>query len=56
SGGNIRAWTGQFLTEAGVAVAPGTAFGSIGEGWIRIALCGGRDEVVAGVSRLPDVP
>ncbi|MER2135412.1 MAG: pyridoxal phosphate-dependent aminotransferase [Arthrobacter sp.] len=55
SGGDIRAWTRQFLTDAGVAVAPGTAFGSIGEGWIRIALCGGRDELVAGVSRLPGV-
>lgn len=54
SGGDIRAWTRQFLADAGVAVAPGTAFGSIGEGWIRIALCGGRDELVAGVSRLPD--
>ena len=53
SGGNIRNWSGQFLTEEGVAVAPGTAFGSIGEGWIRIALCGGRDELVSGVSRLP---
>ena len=53
SGGNIRAWTRQFLADHGVAVAPGTAFGSIGEGWVRIALCGGRDELVAGVSRLP---
>ena len=55
SGGNIRAWTRQFLADDGVAVAPGTAFGSIGEGWVRIALCGGRDELVAGVSRLPGV-
>lgn len=55
SGGDIRAWTRQFLAEDGVAVAPGTAFGSIGEGWVRIALCGGRDELVTGVSRLPGV-
>ena len=53
SGGDIHAWTRRFLAEQGVAVAPGTAFGSIGEGWIRIALCGGRDELVAGLSRLP---
>ena len=53
SGGNIRNWAGRFLSEEGVAVAPGTAFGSIGEGWIRIALCGGRAELVTGVSRLP---
>ena len=30
----------RFLADSGVAFAPGTAFGSIGEGWIRIALCG----------------
>lgn len=55
SGGDIRTWTRQFLAEEGVAVAPGTAFGSIGEGWVRIALCGRRDELVAGVTRLPGV-
>ncbi len=55
SGGDIRAWTRSFLADEGVAVAPGTAFGSIGEGWVRIALCGGRDDLVAGVSRLPGV-
>ena len=53
SGGTIRNWAGRFLSEEGVEVAPGTAFGSIGEGWIRIALCGGRAELVSGVSRLP---
>ncbi|MGW9405558.1 pyridoxal phosphate-dependent aminotransferase [Arthrobacter sp. NPDC055585] len=55
SGGDIRAWTRAFLADEAVAVAPGTAFGSIGEGWVRIALCGGRDDLVAGVSRLPGV-
>ena len=55
SGGDVRAWARQFLEDTGVAVAPGTAFGSIGEGWIRIALCGARDELLAGVSRLPGV-
>ncbi|MCZ2403609.1 pyridoxal phosphate-dependent aminotransferase [Paenarthrobacter sp. Z7-10] len=53
SGGDIRAWVHRFLAEDGVAVAPGTAFGSIGEGWIRIALCGDSTELIAGVSRLP---
>ncbi|MET4060047.1 aspartate aminotransferase [Arthrobacter sp. UYP6] len=51
--GNVRSWTQKFLSEEGVAVAPGTAFGSIGEGWIRIALCGGREELVTGLNRLP---
>jgi aspartate aminotransferase len=53
SGGDVRAWTRRFLADSGVALAPGTAFGSIGEGWVRIALCGSQDELVEGVSRLP---
>lgn len=51
--GDVRSWARRFLADAGVAVAPGTAFGSIGEGWIRIALCGPRDQLLEGVSRLP---
>ncbi|MFF1828149.1 pyridoxal phosphate-dependent aminotransferase [Paenarthrobacter sp. NPDC058040] len=53
SGGDVRAWVRAFLAESGVAFAPGTAFGSIGEGWIRIALCGGQAELLDGVRRLP---
>ncbi|WP_312182801.1 pyridoxal phosphate-dependent aminotransferase [Arthrobacter sp.] len=53
SGGDIRRWTRQFLEDSGVALAPGTAFGSIGEGWVRIALCGDRAELVEGLGRLP---
>lgn len=53
SGGDVRAWVRRFLADSGVALAPGTAFGSIGEGWVRIALCGRQDELLAGLSRLP---
>ena len=53
SDGDVRAWTRSFLMESGVALAPGTAFGSIGEGWVRIALCGSRPELVEGLGRLP---
>ncbi|WP_208786609.1 pyridoxal phosphate-dependent aminotransferase [[Micrococcus luteus] ATCC 49442] len=53
SDGDVRAWTRQFLGDRGVALAPGTAFGSIGEGWVRIALCGSHADLVEGVSRLP---
>ncbi|MCU1436088.1 MAG: aspartate aminotransferase [Pseudarthrobacter sp.] len=53
SDGDVRAWTRQFLADSGVALAPGTAFGSIGEGWVRIALCGSQADLVEGVSRLP---
>jgi aspartate aminotransferase len=54
SGGDVRAWVRRFLAESGVALAPGTAFGSIGEGWVRIALCGKREELLEGLARLPE--
>lgn len=53
SGGDVRAWVRRFLAEAKVALAPGTAFGSIGEGWIRISLCRGQEELIEGLSLLP---
>jgi aspartate aminotransferase len=53
SGGDVRSWVHTFLAESGVSVAPGTAFGSIGEGWIRIALCGSEIDLVEGLGRLP---
>ncbi len=54
SGGDVRGWVRRFLAESGVALAPGTAFGSIGEGWVRIALCGKRQELLDGLARLPE--
>ncbi|KQR00524.1 aspartate aminotransferase [Arthrobacter sp. Leaf141] len=53
SGGDVRSWVRRFLADSGVALAPGTAFGSIGEGWVRIALCGSKADLLAGLSRLP---
>ena len=53
SGGDVRGWVRRFLADAGVALAPGTAFGSIGEGWVRIALCGQKQDLLEGLSRLP---
>ncbi|MCF3141280.1 pyridoxal phosphate-dependent aminotransferase [Paenarthrobacter sp. AR 02] len=53
SEGDVRTWVRKFLAESGVSFAPGTAFGSIGEGWIRIALCGGHQDLLDGVNRLP---
>jgi aspartate aminotransferase len=38
---------------AGVAVAPGSAFGARGEGWVRISLTASADDLRAGLSRLP---
>ena len=49
-------WAEHFLREKHVAVAPGSAFGSAGEGWIRVCLAATRDDLIAGLSRLPDHP
>ena len=40
-------------TKQGVAVAPGSAFGASGEGWIRVCVASDRAELLEGLSRLP---
>jgi len=40
------------LKEAGVAVVPGSAFGSLGEGYIRIAYSTSYDDLEEGLSRM----
>lgn len=53
TGGDVGAWAERFLYEEGVAVAPGTAFGAGGEGWIRVCLASDAAELLAGLGRLP---
>jgi aspartate aminotransferase len=53
SAGDVAAWCLRFLDEHGVAVAPGSAFGAQGEGWIRICLASDLDAFTEGVERLP---
>ena len=53
SGGDVAAWAEHFLRNERVAVAPGSAFGRSGEGWIRICLAATQADVLAGVGRLP---
>jgi aspartate aminotransferase len=53
SGGDVAAWAERFLREQHVAVAPGSAFGSAGEGWIRVCLAASRSDLVTGMGRLP---
>ena len=53
SGGDVAAWAERFLHEQRVAVAPGTAFGRTGEGWIRVCCAARQDELLEGLSRLP---
>ncbi len=44
----------RLLTEAGVAVLPGTAFGQAGKGYIRIAYTQSEDELKLGLQRISD--
>jgi aspartate aminotransferase len=53
AGDDIARWCLRFLDEAGVAVAPGSAFGAQGEGWIRICLASDRESLLEGIRRLP---
>jgi len=53
SGGDVLTWCERFLLEQSVAVAPGSAFGAAGEGWIRVCYAGDRQELLEGLSRLP---
>jgi aspartate aminotransferase len=52
SGGDVAAWALRFLHEQRVAVAPGSAFGAAGEGWIRVCLAATKDDVLEGLGRL----
>ncbi len=42
----------RLLTEAGVAVLPGTAFGAAGKGFIRLAYTQSEDELKTGLDRI----
>ncbi|WP_214466879.1 pyridoxal phosphate-dependent aminotransferase [Microbacterium flavescens] len=53
SGGDVVTWCERFLDEAGVAVAPGSAFGASGEGWIRVCVASDRASLLEGLRRLP---
>ena len=52
SGGDVRAWSLDLLREQRVAVAPGTAFGPRGEGWIRVSLATETGDLLEGIDRI----
>jgi aspartate aminotransferase len=52
SGGSVDDWAVRLLTEHHVAVAPGTAFGDVGEGWARLSLAAADDDIVRGIERI----
>ena len=53
TGGDVARWAQRFLLEQRVAVAPGSAFGRSGEGWIRVCLAASQSDIVTGLGRLP---
>jgi aspartate/methionine/tyrosine aminotransferase len=53
SGGDVAAWAERFLIEQRVSVAPGSAFGAAGAGWIRVCAAASRQNLLAGLDRLP---
>ncbi|HEY0247484.1 MAG TPA: aminotransferase class I/II-fold pyridoxal phosphate-dependent enzyme [Gryllotalpicola sp.] len=53
SGGDVLDWAERFVREQRVAVAPGSAFGRSGEGWIRVCAASPTDQLLEGLGRLP---
>jgi aspartate aminotransferase len=51
-GGDVKAWALELLRAQRVAVAPGTAFGPGGEGWIRVSLATETGELLEGLDRI----
>lgn len=48
-------WALELLAKKRVAVAPGTAFGEAGEGWIRLSLAADDDAIATGISRIGEM-
>lgn len=48
----VSDWALTLLHQQRVAVAPGTAFGPAGEGWVRLSLAASDSDVQQGISRL----
>jgi aspartate/methionine/tyrosine aminotransferase len=53
SDGDVAAWGEAFLLRERVSIAPGSAFGRSGEGWIRVNLATDQAQLLEGLGRLP---
>ncbi|GGK95674.1 aspartate aminotransferase [Curtobacterium luteum] len=53
SGGDVAEWALALLQREHVAVAPGSAFGRTGEGWIRVSLAATAEDLRRGLGALP---
>ena len=54
--GDVAEWALAFLQRERVAVAPGSAFGRTGEGWIRVCLAASAEDLRHGLGALPVPP
>jgi aspartate aminotransferase len=52
SGRDSRDFAFSLIAEHGVAVAPGTAFGAAGEGFVRVSMASAMDVLLEGAQRL----
>ena len=53
--GKTSSWWADFLLDqAGVAVLPGTAFGTYGEGYIRLTFCNSMENIREAIDRISD--
>lgn len=50
--GDVDAWALKLLKDHHVAVAPGTAFGAVGQGWVRTSLATATEDLIEGLRRL----
>ena len=55
AGVSAAAFTNRLVEEAGVVVTPGTAFGSLGEGFVRISLIQGPERLKEAIARIAAV-
>jgi aspartate aminotransferase len=51
-GGDVDAWAMDLLRLRHVAVAPGTTFGPLGEGWVRLSLATATEDLLEGIRRM----
>lgn len=55
SQGDVARWAEDFLLTERVAVAPGSAFGRSGEGWVRISLASAVADLERGLGAIPSL-
>lgn len=55
AGSSIAEWALRLLAERHVAIAPGTAFGTGGEGWARLSLAASMQDVLEGIRRIGEM-